>query len=121
MHPLRVLVVDDNVPFASVLRRIIVGAGHACAVVHSSDAAVAAVEMNTFDVVISDFHIGHQSGIDLMRRVRQLEPRTRRILMSGSAPSREEADLSVVDRYLLKPFEREALLSALEGIAAPES
>lgn len=111
--PLRVLIVDDNVSFATLLRRRLVAGGHACAVAHTLAAAVEAVEMNSFDAVVTDLHLGYQSGIQLLRLVRSAAPSTRRILMSGSS-SEDLPDDPAAHQCLMKPFELQELLDAIE-------
>jgi two-component system response regulator HydG len=112
--PHRVLLVDDNVPFARLLQAALQEHGHACAVAHTARAGIDAVRSNTFDVVIADVHLGHASGLDVLRGVQALHPATRRILISASLPSVDEVELELAHAYMLKPFDASALLEMVE-------
>ncbi|NUP09231.1 MAG: response regulator [Polyangiaceae bacterium] len=112
---MRILIVDDNVVFAQVMRRALVEKGHDCGVVHDINDAEEAVVMNTFDVVVTDLHVHQASGLSLLERVMLLCPGALRILMSGSADADAlAAGIRVSHMQLLKPFSLDALCDILE-------
>jgi DNA-binding NtrC family response regulator len=107
-------VVEDGVAFAKVLKRMLVARGYSCAVVHTAKEALDAIEMNTFQVVLSDVHLGAESGVGLMKKIQAISPETARILMSGTSPDPQSVDLRVAHAHLTKPFELEELLETIE-------
>lgn len=118
--PSRVLLVEDNVTFGDTLRAAIIARGHTCAVVRTASAAIEAVEMNTFDAIVSDLHIGNDNGMDLLRQIMSLDPKPTRILMSGSAPESVKLALGVVHRHLMKPVDLDVLLDGIERTGQTE-
>jgi DNA-binding NtrC family response regulator len=111
--PLRILLVEDNALLCRILKKIIAERGHHCDVASSAEEAAVAIEASTFHLVVSDVHLGSESGIDLMRKVGQLSPSTTRILMSGGNP--DDAALEVAHGHLLKPFDAGQLFALIDA------
>lgn len=110
----RVLLVDDNQVFANVVQRALRSKGYACGVVNSYQAALEAIESNTFDAVVTDLHILGESGLELLAQVGACAPHTRRLLMSGSLDPSETVGDPRIDGYLQKPFDIEALIKLID-------
>lgn len=105
--PLRVLLVDDDVAFQRALSRLLSGPRVVIWPVATIQAAQEALSKETVNVVLTDVHIGDQSGVALAEAIlsSHAELRGRVILMSGS----DEESLEVRARslgcpLLLKPF-----------------
>jgi len=66
-------------------------------------------------IIISDIHLGKESGIDLIRQVKQTDPHQKVIAVSGT----EEREIFIesirygVDRFILKPIDQSDLFNAL--------
>jgi two-component system chemotaxis response regulator CheY len=60
-------------------------------------------------VVVSDFNLGDAKGTEVLRKVKEIFPQTRRILLSGQAGSDEEIETfmkeSGLDLFLSKPWD----------------
>jgi response regulator RpfG family c-di-GMP phosphodiesterase len=69
-------------------------------------------------VVVSDFNLGDAKGTDVLKKVKEMFPRTRRILLSGQAGSDEEIETfkneTGLDLFLSKPWDLEELRSKIE-------
>ena len=69
---------------------------------------IAAANWN-LQVVVSDFNLGDAKGTDVLRKVKEKFPQTRRILLSGQAGSDEEIESfmkeSGLDLFLSKPWD----------------
>lgn len=113
--PLRILLVEDNQALAMVLRRVVTARGYPCAVAHSLGKALEALEMNTFDVVVTDLHLGAESGVRVLEAASKLVPKARRVLMSGSSGPRETSSLAHVT--LQKPVAAETLMESIDPAA----
>lgn len=76
------------------------------------------LENNEVDLVISDFHIPHLSGVDLTLRIRSLYPHIKILLltMAEDALHIREAIKAGVNGYILKKTGREELEKAIERI-----
>ncbi|MCR5882363.1 ATP-binding protein [Rhizobacter sp. J219] len=114
--PMRVLVADDNVDFATSLAELLRGAGHTVEVVHDGAAALTAARREAPDVALLDIGMPHLNGYDLARKLRA-EPALQDTLLVaitgwGQASDREEALRAGFDHHLTKPVDP-ALLSGL--------
>jgi DNA-binding NtrC family response regulator len=70
------------------------------------------------DVVLLDLHVGDRHGLELLPMLRELYPKTRVCLLSGTSevdPPREEGVM-----FIRKPFELEVLSETVRMLAAGE-
>jgi CheY-like chemotaxis protein len=71
---------------------------------HGGNAALAELEHEAFDVVVSDMRMPGIDGAQLLERVRERSPRTVRIILSGSVDTEDIARASLcVHELLAKP------------------
>ncbi len=115
----RIVFVED----AEVLRQlfeVILSKEHGQWHVHTSPdgpAALALMKQFTFDVVVSDMRMPGMDGIELLKEVRRLYPRTSRIIISGIGDQAEAAEaLDSTHQFIPKPFQAKTLLAALARI-----
>jgi len=116
---IRVLLVDDDEFLKPALRKCLERDGCHVALADSARGAVAALASRSFDVVVTDLCIGRDSGLDLIKNVREIAPSTRIILMSGSlSPAdREEALGSGAMAVLEKPVPPKVLSRAVYEVS----
>jgi DNA-binding NtrC family response regulator len=81
----------------------------------SAEDAGDATKPGRFDIVISDYLLPGESGISLLRRVRQTSKRAGTVLITGHAriEVKREAQATGIDGFLLKPFSTKELESVL--------
>jgi CheY-like chemotaxis protein len=82
----RLLIVDDEAPIRSLLRRLLLTQGFAVDAVAEADSAEHAIEAlkgQHFDLVITDFKMGAMTGVELLAWVRREKPRVGCLLMTG--------------------------------------
>lgn len=119
VHPLRVLVVEDNAQVAEVAVSVLVERGHT--VVSSADASEALYILTSgqpFDVVLSDLVMpGEMNGLDLARHVRSRWPALPVLLATGYSDQAAKA-LKEGFPLISKPYEPAALLLAVERTAS---
>ena len=103
----RVLVVDDDELFLRVCGSLLRRAGLTVEACTSPTAALALIEHQRFDTIVSDFCMPDLSGISLLKAARAFDATVPFVLMTG-APSIESA-ISAIDlgvhKYLPKPFD----------------
>jgi two-component system sensor histidine kinase RpfC len=120
--PALILVTEDNPVNQKVTRRILEHAGHRVEVVASGEAALAALETGSFDLLVTDVSMPGMSGIDLVKLIRMAAmgggERLPIIALSADATldTRSECEAAGVDVYLTKPVEARRLLDAVEGL-----
>ena len=116
--PLRVLAVDDN----AALRRFLVAGltASGCAVTAASTAeqAMAVLETETFDLVVSDIRMPGLSGLDLLRAIKGRQPDIPVVLITG-VPSVDSAVFGLrhgAYDYLPKPFTIKEIQGLVERV-----
>ena len=121
---LRILVVDDNLNFCEILGTILHSVGiSSLTVVHDLTAAKTALLGQDLDLLISDWHVGAESGLDLVKWVRQGQPKLDRLpvlMLSGHERmvNRDLALLAGADEFMEKPISARGLLICLARLAA---
>lgn len=71
-------------------------------------------------IIISDIHLGDESGIDLIRQIKQENPNQKVIAISGT----EDREIFIesirygVDRFIIKPIDQNDLFNALTTLLA---
>jgi CheY-like chemotaxis protein len=116
-HPLRVLVVDDNVAAAELLGEIVRVLGHEPIVVHDSASALAHAEAAVPHVALVDIGLPLIDGYDLAARLRALPQlaATRLIALTGydEESDREKSARAGFDAHVVKPIDQTALAQLL--------
>lgn len=120
----RVLLVDDdafNITLASV---ILQKWGMTCDKASSGEEALALIEQNRYDIVLSDLHMPGMSGLDLTRNIRSLESEKSTvpvIALTANVAEKAQRRLkeSGVNDLLLKPFKEADLYRLLIKFLKP--
>jgi two-component system response regulator PilR (NtrC family) len=115
-HKARILVVDDERSMQEFLEIFLRREGCDVATTGDVDAAVALLESDDFDVVISDLQMPGKTGLDLLRAMRQLAPETLAIVITAYATT-ETAIAAMKEGaydYVLKPFQVDEIRLVLE-------
>ena len=115
VDPHTVLVVDDEVLMREVLVRWLRAAGYVATEAADASTALALVASERFDVVLVDVEMPGRDGLWLVGRLRELFPNVAIVLATASdnIPPAISMQEGVVE-YLLKPFELERVVAAIE-------
>ena len=114
--PVRILVVDDETPVRTMIAAALERQGYSIELAGGGREALEALELNTFNLVLTDIVMQDVNGIALLERIHALQPNLPVVMVTAVH------DISVaIDSmrrgaydYLLKPFERDQLLSTVE-------
>jgi len=68
-----------------------------------------------YQVAVLDYHLPHLNGLEVAQRLKQFQPDCRIVLISSELPDLPElfGQEAVVDRFLAKPFSRDAILEVI--------
>lgn len=115
---MRLLVAEDDVRLARIVKRGLEGEGHVVDVVHDGDAAVAAGLDDGFDVLILDVMMPGLDGFEVIRRLRDRHVDTPALMLTarGELEDRVRGLDSGADDYLVKPFAFEELSARLRAL-----
>ena len=113
----KILIADDQPEILSALSFICSAEGYHTTCVESPEAAIAALGKSEFQLLLMDMNYHQdrtsgQEGLDLLRRVQQIDPALPAVIMTawGSIPLAVEAVQAGARDFLQKPWENERLL-----------
>jgi len=110
------LIVDDLPAIHEMLTGLISSSGYLCAGTSSGEDAVMRYQQSRFDVVLIDYAMEPIDGVELSRRLMELNPNVVIILMSGfanedlGAAAREAGIYRVIE----KPIQVDSLMMAID-------
>lgn len=106
------LLVDDEVNIAASLKRLLRSEGYHILTATSGMEGLELLATNHVGVIISDQRMPEMTGVEFLRRVKQLYPNTVRIVLSGYTELKSVTDAineGAVYKFLTKPWEDEPL------------
>ncbi|MBL8933215.1 MAG: sigma-54-dependent Fis family transcriptional regulator [Archangium sp.] len=111
-----VLVVDDEPSILEFLEVLLSKHGHQVRTAPSVDLATKALAASVPDLVITDFRIGKQSGLDVVKAARALSmpPEVIVVTAYGTPASAVEAMRQGAYDYVTKPFDNDELMLLVE-------
>jgi DNA-binding NtrC family response regulator len=122
----RILIVDDDDALRRMLVDYLTSEGYTALGVRSVQQGAEALKSDTFDLVIADLRLEDGSGLDLLKQLKQIAPRTYGILMTGFATmdtAVEAIRIGLFD-YMIKPIlpaQLDLVLQRLESIKQLQS
>jgi cyclic di-GMP phosphodiesterase len=113
----RILAVDDEPAACKLLSIILSPPAFRCSIASNGEEALAILQRDRFDAVISDLHMPGIDGMELLVQVRQRYPHMAFLVTTGV----DDVDVGVqamrrgADDYLVKPLWESAVLVSLES------
>ena len=107
----RILIVDDELPVLQAVRGVIEQMGHQAREANDGAQAIAALESESFDLVVTDLRMPNQDGFAVVRRARELPAHTPAVVLTASASIADcvEAMQAGAFNFLVKPLDRDEL------------
>jgi CheY-like chemotaxis protein len=118
----RLLVVDDNEDMRQTMKRLLERLGYEVEIASNGARALEMQRQVAADVLITDIFMPDTDGLETINQFRTNFPHVRIIAMSGGGASIREADylstatVAGADAVLRKPFSKESLIEALQGL-----
>lgn len=115
---MRVLLVDDETKFATMLAKRLALRGIDVDYVYTGKDAIAKTETSSYDVAILDVKMPGIGGLELRRHLKELAPEMKFIFLTGHGSKTDfETGSAGVARYLAKPIRIEDLIAILHEVA----
>ena len=114
----RILCVDDEQHAAKLKCIILETAGHQATPATSAHEAIALLESNSYDVVVTDWRLGDANGRDIVVAARKLAD-TPVVVISGYVNEAFQAADPLADYYLEKPVNPDELISVVNDLVNP--
>ncbi len=121
----RVLLAEDNFVNQTLARKLLENHGYSVTVAGDGQAALSALEKDSFDIVLMDVQMPNMDGFEATAKIRERERTSGQhipiVAMTAHAlKGDEERCLAAgMDAYISKPIRREELYSIIEGILQP--
>ncbi len=118
---LRILVVEDDEALRDALQVTLETAGHGVDVADGGAAALEALKLTQYHMVVSDLRMSPMDGLVLLGEIRGRHPALPVLLMTayGDVDKAVAAMRGGACDFMLKPFEPKALLQQIERYATP--
>ncbi|MDM8539039.1 response regulator, partial [Desulfobacterales bacterium HSG17] len=115
----KVLVVDDEEGVRMLIIKILERAGFSCGDAENGENALALLDIEDFDLVISDIDMPGMDGIELLKKIKAGYPEIDVIIMTGYSANYSYVEImdAGASDYMSKPFNIDATLARIKRIA----
>jgi two-component system response regulator HydG len=112
----KILVVDDQRNMRTTLAMMLKGGGHDVDEAGEGAQAIDMASKGAYDIVLTDLRLGHITGIEVLRAVKEAQPLTEVIVMTayGTIESAVEAMRLGAFDYIQKPFTEQELVVKID-------
>lgn len=112
----KILVVDDELIVRNFLAETLRRKKFDVTIAEDGKKAIALCQEHTYDLVITDMKMPHVTGIEVLKKVKELSPRTVVIVVTafGSIENAVDAMRHGAFNYLLKPFSADTIEAVIE-------
>jgi DNA-binding NtrC family response regulator len=116
MRKAKILVVDDEVEFASALAERLQLRGYDTKAVFRGEDTLAIAKSAPPDIILLDLKMPGMNGIEVLMTIRQFAPDIEVILLTGHIDLRERIEGMRIDdfNYIMKPVDMAELLEKIE-------
>lgn len=115
--PIRILIADDEVEFASTLLARLELRKFEARMVNSGEAALAAIEEELPDILLLDLKMPDLDGLEVLARLRKNYPDLKVVILTGHGSfesGREGMELGAFD-YIMKPVDLNRLIEIVKA------
>ena len=112
-----ILVCEDDDVQREIIRDILVECGYAVEAAASAEAALAAMDGQDFDLLLTDLRMPGTSGLELLPRAKHARPDLAVVIMTAYATVQTavKAMKEGASDYLAKPFDKDELLLTIQS------
>jgi DNA-binding response OmpR family regulator len=115
---MKVLLVDDETKFVTMLAKRLKLRGFDIDYVYAGEDAIAKAGTENYDVAILDVKMPGIGGIELERKLKDLDPNIKIIFLTGHGSEIDfETGSAEAARYLAKPIQIDDLITILHEVA----
>jgi len=119
METRKILIVDDNDSFRSVVSQMLCWLGYNVSSADSGESGLSVFFKNKFDIVLSDYEMPGMDGVAFAHSIKQHYPRMPVVIMTGAG---KETVLSrnstAVDEVIAKPFTMKEIGATIQNLSA---
>src|SRR5262245_25592107 len=113
---LRILFVDDDDTIREAMVAILNWFGHDTFSAARGRSALNLYRTNDVDLVITDYEMPDMKGFDLARRIREINPSAKIIMLTGLDNATDEENSENVDCILKKPATMQIVIDTIQDL-----
>jgi CheY-like chemotaxis protein len=113
-----VLYIEDNALIREITRDLLAEDVREIVAVSSGEEGLSAFCTSRFDLVVTDISLPAMSGLEFVRRVKQMDPSIPIIVASGYPMHSADVQLGPNIRSITKPFDAPELRALIEELCA---
>ncbi len=114
---MKILVIEDEAGIATFLKKSLEAEVCVVEVASTGERGIALAEMNSYDVIILDFHLPDMLGGEISAKIREKKPSIPILVLSVERNMDIKVDmLSTCDDYMTKPFSLRELMVRLRAL-----
>ncbi len=115
---MKVLVTEDDLTLREEVAELLRADGHEVHAASDGNEALRRIEAEAFDLALVDWNMPGKTGGEVLKRAREIRPRTAVIVMTGygNVDTAVEAMRSGAKDFLQKPFDVDVLEKTIESI-----
>jgi len=119
MKQLNVLIVDDELNVRQLLSKVLSKEGYQIYTASDGVAALELFQTTNIDIIISDIKMPRMTGIELLHKIKAIEPEVGFILITAFATTETAIDAlkSGAQDYVTKPFDFSEILMAVKKLS----
>ncbi|MFN3492612.1 MAG: response regulator [Anaerolineales bacterium] len=111
----KILLAEDDITMVSLLKTLLKMEGFDIVSIHADANVPEEVKKEKPALLLLDFHLGAQNGLDILDEIRsQEETRNIKVIISSGASVKEECMNRGANGFLLKPYMPDDLISLLK-------
>lgn len=112
----KILIIDDDLDMCLLLSRFLVKKGYEAEVAHNASKGIAKFNEGSFDIVLCDFRLGDKDGKDVLLKIKELNPQTIVIIITGYSDIKTAVDVIKLGAYdyITKPLIPDEVVSVIE-------
>jgi len=116
LRDLDILVIEDESALQEILFELFDHMGNRVSVCENGDDALNEFRHNKYDLVISDYGIPGMTGLELLKKIRELNEHTVTVLLSGWILDDITRYEKTVDLFMSKPFHIDILIREISKV-----
>ncbi len=112
----KILVVDDEQSVRKLTKQCLKEFGYICEAVQTADEGLKKLTSDRFDLVMTDIQLNHDEGINLLHRIKKIDPNLAVIALTSTENTKQAVEcLKIgVSDYILKPFQKNDIQVAVQ-------
>jgi len=118
----KILVIDDEKDICTLLEHFLTKKGYDCKAVDDETYGFNLINKNDYDLVITDLRLPTIDGIELLKKIKELSPRTKVIIITGYSDVRTAVKAMRYGAfdYVSKPLYPDELLATVQKALSSE-